>query len=952
LKDKLKLTLLSDSLLSILVLLVLALLFFWRVPFQGRVLLPLDVLHTYEPWWSEVPGAFGVDLWNPWLSDGVRQFYPVLTVIQSSWRQGQIPFWNPHAAAGMPILAAGLHQALYPITVSLLMLLPVAQVISWNTMLHTFLGGLFFFTLLREFGTGHFGALFGAIAFMFGGSLVNTMSSLGRFPTFVWLPLLLWSLERTLKRNDWRWAIVGGIILGLQILAGHLQMVLYSITTLGLYTAYRVGWDWVEKRAISSVLLPFLFLGIMVLSGLGLTAVQLLPTAELIPQGVRSEVDFETEFSPRILLRLAVPDILGTDIDRNIAPGFTHEIYVYLGILSLFFLVASVFSVHRRLAWGFVGGGILIWLVIFEVPPIYQLFEYLYPSFSILGFHRAHILIGFYWAVAAGLGADWAAAQRPVRLLKNLVIGGGIVAAFMSGLLLWLAFASKYQARFMWSVPDLEHLEPTLGYFLGSLIFALAILLVCLSLLWSWQQKKINRAVFCGAGIVLLVADLFLANMDYLPAREPAMLYPPTSSLVHMQSLAAQEKQPYRIMGMDRLFWGDIATVFAWDDVQGYDSFLLKRYSQYVDLTGARMHANFRIAAFTPRLSKLINALNVKYLYGPRRELAAGEWVSLLEEVDDPLVKSERLSVESTADWIIAGWPQTVLLAPPNSRISYHGFLQYPAQLETAIAIDPEIWDKPGVDVLFEIYAQGSASPVETLLFSQRLNQVTQTEAMKWLPVSVDLSDFTDQQIILSFVTSSANPKATWNAGWAEPLIMDSSKVRLLYYGPNSIYRNNNYLPRAWIVQRVTAVAPEDTEAIKAVMSRPTFDPAVEAVVEGKLPAELSPDTEGLKEVEFLTYSPSQAVLKVNLSAPGLLVFSDIYYPGWNVYVDEVLQPIYATNLMMRGVYVPAGQHQLEFRYEPASFRLGLYISGITGLILTFLLSFAKIRQLIHRTTL
>lgn len=936
----------QSNLISVLLLLLLTLLFFWRVPLQGRVLLPLDVLHTYEPWWSEVPGAFGIDLWNPWLSDGVRQFYPVLTVIQSAWRQGQLPFWNPHAAAGMPILAAGLHQALYPVTVLLLMLLPAAYVISWSTILHTFLGGLFCFILLREFGAAHFGALFGAVAFMFGGSLVSTMSSLGRFPTFIWLPLLLWALERALKRSSWRWAIVGGIILGLQILAGHLQMVLYSITTLGLYMAYRVVWAWLEHRTLAAVLLPCLLLGLMLLSGLGLTAVQLLPTAELIPQGVRSEVDFETDFSPKILLRLLVPDILGTDIDRNIAPGFTHEIYVYLGMLSLFFILVSVFSPQRRLAWLFIGGGILIWLVIFEVPPIYQLFELLYPSFDVLGFHRAQILIGFYWAIAAGLGADWVVTQRPPQTIKRLLIGGGVVAVLMGGLLLWLAFAGKYQARFMWSIPDLENLEPAPLYFLSALILAWVILLACLSLLWAWQQNKINRVVFSGAGITLLVADLFLANIDYLPAREPAMLYPLTPSLTYMQKLAAQETQPFRIMSTDRLFWGDIATVFAWDDAQGYDSFLLKRYSQYVDLTGARLEANFRIAAFTPRPSKLLDAMNVKYLYGPRRELADAEWISLLTEVDDPLVTSEHLSAESTADWVIAGWPQTVLLAPPDSKISYRGFLQYPAQLETAIAIDPEVWAEPGVDVLFEIYAQSPALPAETLLFSQRLKQTPQPEAMKWQPVSIDLSDFANQELILSFVTSSANPEASWQAGWANPLLVDSSKVELLYYGPNSIYRNKNYLPRAWVVQQVTAVAPEDIQAVKSVMSRPTFDPATAAVIEGKLPAQLSPAAGGRQEVEFLTYSPNQSTLKVNLAAPGLLVFSDIYYPGWAVYVDEAPQPLYAANLMMRGVYVPAGQHHVEFRYEPASFKLGLYITGITGLILTLSLSFAKIRYI------
>jgi uncharacterized membrane protein YfhO len=65
---------------------------------------------------------------------------------------------------------------------------------------------------------------------------------------------------------------------------------------------------------------------------------------------------------------------------------------------------------------------------------------------------------------------------------------------------------------------------------------------------------------------------------------------------------------------------------------------------------------------------------------------------------------------------------------------------------------------------------------------------------------------------------------------------------------------------------------------------------------------------------------------------------SDIYYPGWNVYVDGVKKPIYATNLVMRGVYIPAGAHIVEFVYEPLSFRLGLYISVGTLLLIAILL--------------
>jgi hypothetical protein len=452
-------------------------------------------------------------------------------------------------------------------------------------------------------------------------------------------------------------------------------------------------------------------------------------------------------------------------------------------------------------------------------------------------------------------------------------------------------------------------------------------LTVSLVLLWRWQQANLNPAIFGSVTLGLLVFDLFLTHIDYLPALDQTMLYPRTPSLDFLLKLDAQENQPYRLMTVDRLFWGDMATVFQLDDAQGYHSFLLKRYSDYIDLTQARMATKFRIAAFMAKTSPLLDALNIKYYYIPRYKLPEGEWISLLQQVDKPLIQSEHNYAGHTAEWILEGWPQQVILAPTYSKMSYRGLLQRPTHIETAIAIAPEEWRRPGVDVLFEIYAQNSTSSAETLLFSQRLNQLDQNSKMKWQPVVVDLSQFTNREVVVSFVTSTRDADMVWNGGWANPLLMDSSKVDLIYYGPNSIYLNKNYRPRAWVVHQVVEIAEGDSATAKALLADPTFDLSTQAIIEGDLVGPLSPQNEP-DQVEFVDYAASSAKVKTSLSAPGILVISDVYYPGWQAYVNGSQTHIYATNLMMRGIYLPAGTHEIQFIYEPSSFRVGLYISG------------------------
>lgn len=67
-------------------------------------------------------------------------------------------------------------------------------------------------------------------------------------------------------------------------------------------------------------------------------------------------------------------------------------------------------------------------------------------------------------------------------------------------------------------------------------------------------------------------------------------------------------------------------------------------------------------------------------------------------------------------------------------------------------------------------------------------------------------------------------------------------------------------------------------------------------------------------------------------SAPGLVVFSEVYEEGWNAYVDGERVDILRTDHALRGVPVLAGKHTIEFRYDPESIRIGLWISGVSGL--------------------
>lgn len=133
-------------------------------------------------------------------------------------------------------------------------------------------------------------------------------------------------------------------------------------------------------------------------------------------------------------------------------------------------------------------------------------------------------------------------------------------------------------------------------------------------------------------------------------------------------------------------------------------------------------------------------------------------------------------------------------------------------------------------------------------------------------------------------------------------------------------FRNSSALPRAWFVSNAL-VAHSGTEVF-AQMNDPGFNPARTAILEEEPAGTLTaPDSSAAEVTE---YKSNKITVNTYTSSSALLVLSEIYYPaGWNVYVDGTMATIHKTNYVLRSVVVPAGEHTVEFRFEPAMYALG-----------------------------
>jgi hypothetical protein len=138
-------------------------------------------------------------------------------------------------------------------------------------------------------------------------------------------------------------------------------------------------------------------------------------------------------------------------------------------------------------------------------------------------------------------------------------------------------------------------------------------------------------------------------------------------------------------------------------------------------------------------------------------------------------------------------------------------------------------------------------------------------------------------------------------------------------------YRVNDAWPHAWAVHGAVVAAGE--EETWALLNASDFDPARRVVLPHEpgiaLPGE---DTMGSR-VNIVEYAPTRISLQVNMVDNGLLVLSDVYYPGWQARVDGQPAPIYRANYLLRAVPVETGQHRIEVYYDPPLFKVGLAIT-------------------------
>ena len=264
--------------------------------------------------------------------------------------------------------------------------------------------------------------------------------------------------------------------------------------------------------------------------------------------------------------------------------------------------------------------------------------------------------------------------------------------------------------------------------------------------------------------------------------------------------------------------------------------------------------------------------------------------------------------------------------------------------LALAYGVDDSLWSARGAvaDASLQIVNErGVARTVIVRRFDSR-----RAASRGWHRDDVDVRRYAGKHVrlVFAFHMNSAGDGATgyWGSireerapGEPDPFVLAA------HYPDINVFAFARPLPHGALYDHVT-LSPDDATTLDTLTDS-HFDPYTDAVIsrESVPPAiarSMGELTSGrraaVRGATLDSYTATRIAYRTNDANPALLFLSDTFYPGWKAFVDSRETPIVRADYLFRGVVLGPGKHTVEFRYEPATFRIGLALCAASLIVL------------------
>lgn len=302
-------------------------------------------------------------------SDLMNDAFPMRHFLGEALKNGDPPTWYPYIYGGIPLIARAESGAVYPLNLLLFGLLSPWAALNVIILLTLITAGIGMFLLVRELDCSIPAAVMAGVSYAFCGFLIAHIKHLSNVNAACWFPLGLFFLERAFRcaregnaNAMARMFLWFGAVFGLQLLSGHVQTAYYAGVVYGFFFVLRFLHfrSSVPKRsskanpvlpAPAALLVGWFAVATMI--GVGVGAIQLLPTHEMVGYSQRAGgVTFgyasAYAYDPANFKMFFYPYANG-DVGNGTytADGIFWEDYGYAGLLPLLFAFYAAFRQWR-----------------------------------------------------------------------------------------------------------------------------------------------------------------------------------------------------------------------------------------------------------------------------------------------------------------------------------------------------------------------------------------------------------------------------------------------------------------------------------------------------------------------------------------------------------------------------------------------------------------------------
>lgn len=868
------------------------------------------------------------------VSGDAIQYYATRLFSKICLRNGELPLWNSLLENGVPFME-DLNCFLY-LPQLILMWLPLKLYIYSYYAFHMALGSVFTFLYLKKIECNKYVSLAVSTIYFFsvhlGGLRKNHIVIIA---AVVYLPVILYFAEIYLRNQKKRFLILMTCVMALQFYTGMVQHVLYT----DIIVAFYILINWLKRRENLNRMITDAVIGLF--SYVVFISAQLIPVLNLLNYYKSigtSETDWGVyasySLNPVKFIMALVPQFFG-EFEYRQAFGENHsseiDIEIFLGITVIFVICFFIRRYIKKEFYVLLSFWIIFITIIFAVNPHIPFLGTLLYHIPVIGGFRACSRILFitifflYTILAVGLSRLQTADETSnlIRFGVHLIIRilllcfvGSLIGYFILQLI-------QKQVTKELLIELYFRLKPTC---IGVSCFSILIFL--LMFVSKTQYRKYISGVLTAGILIITVFETF---PYYTLTNETSVsqLFDDTESERMVVDSAGNEKVMvaasyigggYRSMiEFNTNILKNISAINAYIAFNNPNVFKLLTNEAWIKPSynySGLMTGFYEIKNILGTRNDILSMLGVKYIID--QENIFGQIQNVISnknETEKIIFEDDNVIPLVGEEDVPAIYQREVELEKDSYyKISFICESDYDCQESFFVDLfNEEGYDNQNQNIFYQV--ERNRKNYSAIINTEEIvGEKVYLRIVSFIPHEISISNI----LVEKMKTDVAD--ALYNC------VADEENL--------AVYENLNVKDILYVPKRIKVVADKE-EVFRNLYN---YDFSDTAYIEGNMEEF---DT-GACEINEINKKYNSIEADICAKAASYIVFSQNYFPGWNVYIDGKKVRLDIVNGVLQGVYVPKGKHTVFFKYEPVAMFIGFSITAVGIFMYIMLLILAR----------